>query len=108
MAAYAINLIAEENSDFDTTLTITDSDNGLPMNLAGYTGQAKIKRSFRSSTFYSFTLEFVDRVAGVVRLSLDADDVPAGRYVYDVILTSPNGTKIRVVDGLLEVSPGVT
>lgn len=108
MAAYAINLIVEENSDFDTTLTITDSDNGLPMNLAGYTGEAKIKKSYKSTTSYSFTLEFVDRVAGIIRLGLDADSVPAGRYVYDVILTSPNGTKIRVVDGLLEVSPGVT
>ena len=46
MAAYSINLLVEKNTDFSTTITITDEDNGLPLNLTGFTAEAKIKRSF--------------------------------------------------------------
>jgi len=32
----------------------------------------------------------------------------AGRYVYDVEITSSGGTKTRVLEGQLEITPGVT
>lgn len=111
MAAYSINLEVEKNSDFDTTLTITDEDNGLPLNLAGFTAESKIKRSYTSLTSYSFDVEFVDRIAGVIRLSMNSEQssvLTAKRYVYDVVITSPSGVKTRVVQGIIEVSPGVT
>ena len=30
------------------------------------------------------------------------------RYVYDILLTSPQGYKTRVIEGLVEVTPGVS
>lgn len=111
MAAYSINLLVEKNSNFSTTITITDEDNGLPLNLTGFTAEAKIKRSFSSTTSQSFTVEFVDRVAGVIGLSLSSSQtalLTSRRYVYDLVITSPAGVKTRVVEGIVEVSPGVT
>ena len=32
----------------------------------------------------------------------------ARRYVYDIILTSPQSIKTRVIEGIVEVTPGVT
>ncbi len=32
----------------------------------------------------------------------------AGRYVYDIEITSGSGTKTRVLEGQLEITPGVT
>ena len=32
----------------------------------------------------------------------------AGRYVYDVEITSSGGTKTRVLEGQIEITPGVT
>ena len=32
----------------------------------------------------------------------------AGRYVYDVEITSSAGTKTRVLEGQVEITPGVT
>lgn len=111
MSAFSINLIVEKNSDYSTELTITNDSNGVPLNLAGYTAAAKMKKSYTSSTEYNINVEFLDRVAGVIRLflsSAETSQIPSGRYVYDVLLTSPNNTKTRVVEGLIEVSPGVT
>jgi hypothetical protein len=31
-----------------------------------------------------------------------------GRYVYDIVLTSPTSTKSRVIQGNIIVNPGVT
>lgn len=111
MSAFSINLIVEKFSDFSTELTITNDSNGAPLNLAGYTALSKMKRSHTSSTAYDINVEFVDRLAGIIRLFLtyeETAEIPAGRYVYDVLLTSPNDSKVRVVEGLIEVSPGVT
>lgn len=110
MTAFSLNFPVEKYADFSKELTITN-ENGSPLNLAGYTAAAKMKRSYTSSTSYDVRVEFLDRVAGVIRIYLtneDTSDIPAGRYVYDVVLTSPNGTKTRVVEGLMEVSPGAT
>ena len=111
MAAYSINLLVEKNVDFNTTITIADEDNGLPLNLTGFTAEAKIKRSFASTSSQSFSVEFVDRVAGVMGLSLTSTQtslLTARRYVYDLVITSSLGVKTRVVEGIVEVSPGVT
>ena len=32
----------------------------------------------------------------------------AGRYMYDVLVTSSSGNKIRAVEGIVNVLPGVT
>lgn len=109
MAAYSINLLVETNTDFSTTITITDEDNGLPLNLTGFTAEAKIKRSFVSAVSQSFAVEFIDRVNGVVGLSLtniQTSLLTARRYVYTLVLTSPAGIKTRMVEGIVEVSPG--
>lgn len=111
MSAYSINLQVEKNANFDTTLTIADEDNGLPLNLTGFTAEAKMKRSFASTTSHAMSVEFVDRLSGVIRLSLTPQQssvLTAKRYVYDVVITSPSGVKTRVVEGIVEVSPGVT
>ena len=34
--------------------------------------------------------------------------ISEGRYVYDVYITSSNGSKSRVIAGMLFVSPGVS
>jgi hypothetical protein len=111
MAAYSINLLVEKNTDFSTTITITDEDNGLPLNLTGFTAEAKIKRSFASVVSQSFVVEFIDRVDGVIGLSLTNTQtalLTARRYVYDLVVTSPAGIKTRMVEGIIEVSPGAT
>lgn len=112
MASVPINLFVEQGTDYSATFTITNEENGLPLNLASYTAEAKIKKSYTSAVYSGvFTVEFVDRIGGVIKISLTSEQtslLTGYRYVYDVLVTSPNGIKTRVIDGIIEISPGVT
>ena len=60
---------------------------------------------------YDFDVTFVDRAQGRLRLTMtDAvtGTLAEGRYVYDVFVTSANGTKTKVVAGMVLVQPGVS
>ena len=35
-------------------------------------------------------------------------DIPAGRYLYDVEITSPEGERTRVLEGIVTVTPEIT
>ena len=57
-----------------------------------------------------FTVGFVDRYNGILKISMtnaNTSTLDPRRYVYDIVLTSPQGIKTRVIEGVLEVTPGV-
>jgi len=110
MAAKIINLVVEQNSDFQATITISN-ENGTKLNLTNYTAACSIKKSPNSSTSIPVTVSFINRVNGKIMLSMTSAETGAlngGRHVYDVIITSPTDFVTRVIQGSLLVSPGVT
>ena len=99
------NLYIDQGSDYQVTITVDDTD------ITGYTVAAQMRKSFCSSTAYNFIAEVSDGPAGRLTLALlgeDSDDIPAGRYLYDVEITSPGGSKTRVVEGLVVLTPQIT
>ena len=110
MAAIPLNLLLEKGTDFDATFNIQNEDNTTPLNLTGYTAEAKMRRSYYATTATNFIVDFVDRYNGILKISL-TNATTAGLdprpYVYDIVLTSPQGIKTRVIEGVLEVTPGV-
>ena len=111
MAAIPLNLLLERGTDWDATFNIQNEDNTTPLNLTGYTAEAKMRRSYYSSTSTSFVVTFVDRYNGILKISLTNTNTAAldpRRYVYDIVLTSPQSIKTRVIEGIIEVTPGVT
>lgn len=110
MAARNVNLVLEQGVDFQATFTIRNNNNA-PLNLTGYTGISSIKKHPTSSISYPLTLSFPDLINGKVAVSMGftaTDAIEGGRYVYDVILISPNYYRTRVVQGNVLVTPGVT
>jgi len=110
MSAKKINLIVEQGTDFESTFTIYN-ENGTKLNLTGYTGLSLVKKSTYSSTSYRFTVSFPNRVGGQVSVSMGKSETSAiegGRYLYDVVITSPNNYTRRVVQGSVLVTPGVS
>ena len=104
------NLTIDQGSSFRAEIDVTDSD-GDALDLDGYTGAAQMRKSYSSSTATDFTVEFPNRTGGVVRISLTSTQtnaLKAGRYLYDVEITSAGGDVTRVVEGQVEVTPGVT
>ena len=70
-----------------------------------------MRRSYYSTTSTDFVVDFVDRYNGILKISLNNTSTAAldpRRYEYDIDLTSPQSIKTRVIEGTLEVTPGVT
>ncbi len=111
MAAIPLNLLLEKGTDWDATFNIQNEDNTTPLNLTGYTAEAKMKKSHYSTSSTSFVVTFVDRYNGQLKIGLAnaaTTALEARRYVYDIVLTSPQSIKTRVIEGIIEVTPGVT
>jgi hypothetical protein len=109
--ASAHNLYIDQGADFNAQLQIFD-DNNAPWNLTGYTGQAKIRKSYYSTTSVDFTVSFLnDRTNGNIILELSSEktsQMEQGRYLYDVVITDPASKKTRVLEGIVTINPGVT
>lgn len=110
MSAKIINLVLEQGTDFQSTFTIYN-ENGSKLNLFNYTAISYIKKSPYSSKTYPFTISFPDRTQGKIMVSMAKSEtslMEGGRYVYDVVITSPSNYNTRVVQGSLLVTPGVS
>lgn len=108
MAVYS-NLTIDQGASFSANIDVTDSD-GDALNLDGYSVEGQIRKTYSSTTAVDFTASIINASAGVVQISLSAtqtNNMKAGRYVYDVEINS-GGTITRVVEGQVEVTPGVT
>ena len=102
------NLYIDQGADFTAEIGIYDDFNS-PWNLNGYSGEAKIKKSYYSSTSHDFTVSV--GTDGTITLSMPSTTtvgIEQGRYLYDVVITSAAGTKTRVIEGLVTINPGVT
>lgn len=105
MAVAAVNIVIEKGTDYQEVFTVNNPD-GSPLNLTGYTGVAKIRKFPESATSTPFTVGIVS-AAGQVVLSLSntvTDDLKTGRHYYDIIITSTEGKKTKVVDGMVLVN----
>jgi len=110
MAIYS-NLSVDQGSTFSAEIDVTDSS-GDPLDLAGYTVAGQLRKTYSSTTSTSFTSSVFSASGGVVKIELNAtttNALKAGRYVYDVEITKTSTSEItRIVEGQLEVRPGVT
>jgi len=110
MAIYVANITIPGGADFQQTFFLESVAN-TPLNLTGYTGYAKLKKSSASlNTSAAFVVSFPNPSDGKVKISLGSSitsTLRPGRYCYDILLNS--GTvKTRVVEGSALVTAGIT
>ena len=105
------NIFIDQGATFTTTLTINDST-GSALDLTNFTAIAQIRKSPSSSTSTAFTVAFVSpRTTGQIKIALTythTTALEAGRYNYDVLITSGTNVKTRVVEGIATVNPSVS
>lgn len=109
MAAFS-EIIIEQGATFSTTLNVEDSV-GTAINLYAYTANSQMRKSYYSSTAYTITSDVTGTANGEITLSMTAANtaaLTAGRYVYDVKITSPSSVVTRVIEGIVTVLPSVT
>lgn len=103
------NIIVDQGADYTTVLAIKD-DNGLALDISGFTANAMIRKTFSSSNSVSFQT-VVTGPTGQITLTLPASNSSAmtpGRYVYDVSMTDILNKKTRVIEGILTIAAAVT
>ena len=105
------NLLVFQGATFDQTFTLTVS--GSPVNLTNYTAAMKVRATPADDAVLSLTNGSgitLGGAAGTVALLITATqttNIPAGRYLYDLELTS-SGVVTRFIQGYFLVSGQIT
>lgn len=112
MPAAKLNLTVEQGADFYKRLVWRDK-NKRPVNLTGYAAKMQVRSSAGSATVLFELSTANGRIAlpgsGAIELNIVANDTEAmAGGVYDLKLYAPGGREIRLIEGKLTVTPGVT
>lgn len=112
-ASYVSNIVINSGSSFSQSYDLVASDTNEGINLNGYTISSQLRKYSGSLTSVSFaTTANLPLSSGSIKISLTSEQTTSlkpGRYVYDVVLTKiDDGTKTRVIEGMVLVSEGVT
>ena len=108
--AIVSNLTVDQGTTFSANIDVSD-ESGNAQNLTGYSVAGQIRKSYDSSSYTAFTASVTNAAQGTINIQLTptvTNGLTAGRYVYDVEITSSGGVVTRVLEGQVEVTPGVT
>jgi len=107
----------DQGTDFSIKLELVNKD-GTKKNLTGYSAAAQIRKTYSSSDSdaVTFVSQFeAPRSDGIINLTLtntQTGAMKAGRYVYDVEISSQDSDENTIIERILEgqitVSPSVT
>ena len=103
------NIVAEQGATFNLNFRV--ETDGTPWDLTGYTFAMQVRRSTYSSTTLLDITSATMTAQGQVSVTVDATtmtDVPAGRWVYDIELTSSGDEVTRILEGRFIVTAEVT
>jgi len=109
MAGYA-EITVEQGANFSTTINVNDAA-GAGQNLTSYSVAAQMRKSHYSTTAVDFTVSITEAANGEITMTMtsaNTSNLTPGRYVYDLVMTSPTNIKTRVVEGIATVLPSVT
>lgn len=109
MPALTANFEIDQGADHGISFRLRDEDN-IPVDLAGYTGRAKMRKTLNTSKSQDFVV-VINTISSSVNLLIAAANTAklvAGQYVYDVELISSANLVTRIVEGIVTVSPQVT
>ena len=109
MPAGNYNIIVDQYADFGRSFQIKSA--GSALDITGYSFAASLRERTQSTTGYDFTLTVSDAEQGVVNMSMtdiQTGDIPAGDYVWDLVMIDDSDNRTRLLQGQARVSAGVT
>ena len=107
MAGYA-EITVEQGADFSTKINV-NTGAGVGQNLTSYSASAPV--NFTTESPIDFTVSITEAANGEITMAMSSANtanLTPGRYVYDLVMTSPSNIKTRVVEGIATVLPSVT
>lgn len=117
MAAVPLNLVMEKGDTFEVEFNLRDPAGNL-INLLNYTIEAKMAKNYsNTATQYDLNPTILIPSEGLISLNMPASggqlitktqDIPEGRYVYNIRVFNSNLTRIeKVVEGIITVKGSV-
>jgi hypothetical protein len=103
------NIVADQGATFNFNFRV--ETDGVAWNLSDYAFAMQVRRSTSSDTVLLNVTTADMTILGRVSVTVNAttmNTIPAGRWVYDIELTSSGGEVTRILEGRFIVSPQVT
>ena len=106
-----LDIVIEQGVKFQRTVQIKDKDDNA-VDIGGDTFQGQVRKRHNSAdTEAAFSISITDAENGKISVSITQTQttaMEAGEYVYDINWTPSVGNKVRLLEGIATVSPGVT
>jgi hypothetical protein len=105
------NLYVDQGADFSISLAMFDPSDAS-FDITGKTFYGSVKKLYSSSVLFELDFVINNNVpTNEVVLLIDrykTEEICAGKYQYDVVMYNVNGTRIKVLEGLLFITPTIT
>jgi hypothetical protein len=105
--ALKANLVIDQGTTFASSIEVLD-ENDDAVDLQNYVARGQMRKTYSSSNAVNFT---TTTNTGMLVISLTAAqtaNIVAGRYVYDVELVDTQNTVVRILEGIVTITPEVT
>ncbi len=111
MAAY-VELFMDQGATFNNVINLTDDITNDTINISGYTIRSQMRRSYYSTNpSANITCSITDAANGEITLTLSASataNLKAGRYLFDVQTVDTSNNVVRILEGIMTVTPRIT
>lgn len=111
MAAY-VELYMDQGATFNNVINLTDDVTNRDIDISGYTIRSQMRRSYYSSNAtVDLTCTITNALQGEVTLSLtpgQTANIKAGRYLFDVQTIDTANNVVRILEGIMTVTPRIT
>ena len=111
MTVYVANIVINGGADFNQTYDLADANTNAAKDLSGHAVASQMRKHAGAVGVTTFTTTIVNPSGGQVRIGLTTSQTAAlkpGRYVYDLMLTAPDNSMTRIIEGMALVREGVT
>jgi hypothetical protein len=111
MAAY-VELYMDQGASFRNVINLTDDVTNDTINISGYLVRSQMRRSYYSmNASANITCTITNAANGEVTLTLPPSttaNIKAGRYLFDVQTVDTSNNVVRILEGIITVTPRVT
>ena len=111
MTVYVANIVINGGAALSQTYDLADQNTNSAKDLTNHTAAAQMRKHAAAVGVTTFTTTIVNAAAGQIRIGLTTSqtaELKPGRYVYDLMLTAPDNSMTRIIEGMALVREGVT
>lgn len=105
--AQKANITIDQGATFSSGIDLLD-DNDEPVDVTGYVARGQIRKHYSSSNAVNFTTTLSNGSLVISLTAIQTANITSGRYVYDLELVDAANTVMRILEGIVTVTPEVT